>query len=1461
MGKNRVMLPEGSKKEKIIDIFDFQEKEKILNQLHKKIDELEARGLNADKLKTYIFRADKFIETLKEFPDSSNQKFLETADLFQEVIAELQDRIQEIDKNNTLESSVEPVPELSVLKKQAEDIATMLKLKTGNKDTFEKELRALVEEMRKIPTKLGEKKKRTKFLKIATALNLLQEAVSNLGGTATKETVSKEDIGVLYEGLVENLQLLDANISDLEKKYGAEASVVKNLILDYNKAVEMFEKAEIFFKNKNEVSFKKKKTEIDDFLEKIFSRAESIDKLIEKNKKGDEALQRFEALRVSMNKTMDTDSRRKLEKLRNEASNWLYRAIDNNDVDEAQNEFAEFERLFKELFDLVSKKTKEEYETVASSKSTEKKGEINSTPSMPNTENKDVENKKSAETEGDKEPVVVLQPEKSDDADHEKTNIDFRRQQVDQHGAQLNRLLIEVAAKNLGIEQEVEAAREALAAAEKKIHSEPEYDAHIQNYEKKLEELVVKIDDATNAKTQQPDAPQFVMPQDKMPISEEETHAQQVFQPTPKKGLWARAKEKMAGFGRTLFNKETGKTAVKVAYDSAASIIGVKFLTDYALKLVGIGDRAQYDREKKEAELSKKDIDKAVKDLFTTFEQQHAGKTLDADKTVDARKAVLEKVVSAAKISAEAKEQLLEKIETIYEKHKENKDKAKAERAEEIKQLLEVYIRSKIEKMKFAKDALNFALTMTGLSAIRGVVYAGTSLLERARKSSHEFAKQTAGTDRAGAEIDFKTQAKDVFVKSTIETVRGLTFQGASENASGKQRVMDFVRALGTVARGLGITNLIITGGGNHQNIDRILDQMEHESFVVAMKDAAVENIKDSFVKFGHTVANPLEGVKKIDRAVGKFTATVLRGEGDYDIADTMHGFGGGSAAEHADGLVSYPDNAGVLEHVDAGVSAFAVEHQLSERSAQYLDQFDALKTHPDSFDRILHASHVGGNERSHFTGSKLDNFIEVGGERRAVIFEELLKHDKQAAIKFLEEQNFSHAHLAHLAAFADKKGNVDFAKFVEHYNPNDKKMSLALFKAMQGKENTELANAGLIRSATFNRNGRTMRIKGDMEYFGLDKNGKPILSGDGQVMVKDVIIKNVQLADVQEQKLSDDSVLGVEGAAHQENMDKEMPVNMYSDVDKEGNRQFESKGKASSLSQETSRYNNQDNLPFAEQNTVIENINQHIQTDLVYSDKPKSAGILVGRTVAVYEADKPAEKNQSIVNAKIENRSPSEAMVSRLEVAPTEEVNSSPLLESNSEVKPVVKIENDSGALEMTEAQKDYIDRLNKIFNDLTENDIGQRMDSFTFKNGAENRLYDALEQEPVFKNFRDYIESIANNKQPELDKQKIEEFGTLLNAYSAGDQNWYSMIKNDELRLMLEPNNDDLPIIANNSHAVRIFDQETQEELFITNPQYTFVLKGDKLLKMDGNKVVDTWKNYKEALATAKQSSSMNR
>jgi hypothetical protein len=618
----------------------FKKKKKILNQLHKKIDELEARGLNADKLKTYIFRADKFIETLKEFPDSSNQKFLETADLFQEVIAELQDRIQEIDKNNTLESSVEPVPELSVLKKQAEDIATMLKLKTGNKDTFEKELRALVEEMRKIPTKLGEKKKRTKFLKIATALNLLQEAVSNLGGTATKETVSKEDIGVLYENLVENLQLLDANISDIEKKYGAEASVVKNLILDYNKAVEMFEKAEIFFKNKNEVSFKKKKTEIDDFLEKIFSRAESIDKLIEKNKKGDEALQRFEALRVSMNKTMDTDSRRKLEKLRNEASNWLYRAIDNNDVDEAQNEFAEFERLFKELFDLVSKKTKEEYEAVVSSKSTEKKGEINSTSSTPNIENKNVENQKSAEKEGDKEPVVVSQPEKSDGADHEKTNIDFRRQQVDQHGARLNRLLIEVAAKNLGIEQEVEAAREALAAAEKKIHSEPEYDAHIQNYEKKLEELVVKIDGATNAKTQQPDAPQFVMPQDKMPISEEETHAQQVFQPTPKKGLWARAKEKMAGFGRTLFNKEIGKTAVKVAYDSAASIIGVKFLTDYALSAVGIGDRAQYNREKKEAELSKKDIDKAVKDLFATFEQQHAGKTLDADKTVDARKAV-----------------------------------------------------------------------------------------------------------------------------------------------------------------------------------------------------------------------------------------------------------------------------------------------------------------------------------------------------------------------------------------------------------------------------------------------------------------------------------------------------------------------------------------------------------------------------------------------------------------------------------------------------------------------------------------------------------------------------------------------------------------------------------------------------------------------------------------------------
>jgi hypothetical protein len=615
-------------------------------------------------------------------------------------------------------------------------------------------------------------------------------------------------------------------------------------------------------------------------------------------------------------------------------------------------------------------------------------------------------------------------------------------------------------------------------------------------------------------------------------------------------------------------------------------------------------------------------------------------------------------------------------------------------------------------------------------------------------------------------------------------------------------------------------------------------------------------------------------------------------------------------ALEHADGLVSYPDGSGFAENIDSGVANFAAEHHLSEHSAQYLNQFSSLQTHPESLNRILEASHVGGNGHSHFTGSKLDNLIEVGGERRAVIFEELLKHDKQAAVKFLEDQDFSKQHLSHLTAFADKKGNVDFAKFVEKYNPNDKKMSLALFKAMQGKENTELTNAGFVRAATADHVGRTVQVKGGVEYFGLDKNGKPILSGDGQVMVRETLMqksggKVLSAAGANEGLSTDDRLW--ENANTIRSMDPNAApfegstVNDYkiNPVTDRGNPQtareltqlletdLEDKERFAKMGEEhIAALDRPIGRPGQEINTFdVTHLRDKEGTPIerrTFADQPvldqstespvpdnafkplknlqTSKGI-AGKTVAVYAADKPVERGQVAGNRGVRSGSSSEEMVSRSEVVQTAEVNSSPLVEVGSETKPAAKIETTSNTLELTEAQRDYVERLNKLFDSLTEDEIVARMSSFNLQNGAEERILDAIANEPAFKNFGRYFESISNNRQPDMSRQSIQEFGDLLNAYARNDQSWYKMIKNDELRLMLDPNTDNLPMVANNSHAVRIWDQEKQEELFITNPQYTFVVKGNTLLKMDGDRVVDTWKNYSEAISTARQSSNMNR
>ena len=188
-------------------------------------------------------------------------------------------------------------------------------------------------------------------------------------------------------------------------------------------------------------------------------------------------------------------------------------------------------------------------------------------------------------------------------------------------------------------------------------------------------------------------------------------------------------------------------------------------------------------------------------------------------------------------------------------------------------------------------------------------------------------------------------------------------------------------------------------------------------------------------------------------------------------------------------------------------VDQFALEHKLSPEAAAALSnlaqEYPELNN-PDSVQNILNSSQVGGGVRSHYSFIKghIDTLDEGGGERRQVIFEELLKKGgPESAAKYLQSQDFSERHLSYLSKYIDKDTPAQYLKFARQYDEEDNKMVRGLFRAMQGRESTDLANAGLEVDATDAKPGIDNHVRGEVNYFGLENN-QPILSGSGSVTV-----------------------------------------------------------------------------------------------------------------------------------------------------------------------------------------------------------------------------------------------------------------------------------------------------------------------------------------------------------------------
>ncbi len=327
-------------------------------------------------------------------------------------------------------------------------------------------------------------------------------------------------------------------------------------------------------------------------------------------------------------------------------------------------------------------------------------------------------------------------------------------------------------------------------------------------------------------------------------------------QPEPEKGWWTRLKEKGKNLKESIFNKDTGKALGKMSYDTITSVLGVKLATDLVYGLAtGKGDLAEWWKGRKESKGSREAITETYQSLMQSFKKIKRNEALAESEKIETRLADFKTKIESARISSEAKKELSDRLLTIGEKHQEDTETAAKERDKEVRRVLEAYVQGKISGMKIAKDGLNLALTATGLLMLRGAVYAGVSKAEGVEKAKREYAKQTLGTDAKKAELKFV--AKDVIINAAIETAHGLSLGVFSKEKIGvKRRTLNFIKEIGTVARGFGIYGLAFSHAElPGQSIDKLISQIKEHGVAGAISDNFIHNVE----RVAHLYTHPTE--------------------------------------------------------------------------------------------------------------------------------------------------------------------------------------------------------------------------------------------------------------------------------------------------------------------------------------------------------------------------------------------------------------------------------------------------------------------------------------------------------------------------------------------------------------------------------------------------------------------------
>jgi hypothetical protein len=299
-----------------------------------------------------------------------------------------------------------------------------------------------------------------------------------------------------------------------------------------------------------------------------------------------------------------------------------------------------------------------------------------------------------------------------------------------------------------------------------------------------------------------------------------------------KKSFFERAKEKLG----LVANKEVGKVAAEVAYKTVTSILGIKTATDIFGAIAGaVSEQAGFGDINKRR-LSAREIKIEKSGLKEVLENISEGSENIQEKIAELKA----KIEASTHIAAKEKESLLKNLLKVAAEYQKEEEKNTKTRDKQMQDLLDLYLKNKVSGMTLAKDALNTALTASGLLMVRGVVYATLSVGERAQKASREHrvnqVNQEAG--QTNPESKLKHLLKDLTINAAVETARSLAFMGAKKEAKGITRATDFLKAAGTIARGFGIYGLALSDSMSpDEAIESLMSKIKEQGIACAVKD------------------------------------------------------------------------------------------------------------------------------------------------------------------------------------------------------------------------------------------------------------------------------------------------------------------------------------------------------------------------------------------------------------------------------------------------------------------------------------------------------------------------------------------------------------------------------------------------------------------------------------------------